>query len=387
MNIYATNRSLRAWTHLPGRERSRSLAATYFAPAKQAPAGDAPDNEYKKKGIQAIISAAELQEFGSHWQQFVAALPADKSRSIRATLQSRLLVNLSGSVLENAGISLEHVCGVPIIPGSAVKGAARHYAIALMQECDEAQKEELLATFIDIFGCVQADFEPESDLALAVDSTLLHELGELYGKRKGQVCFLQAVPQQSIPLCADVLTPHHKKYMSGNNPDPTDDEDPEPGFFPAVECSKESVYSFALYTPTKPELLDTAEKWLTQALSLFGIGAKGAAGYGYFSVEDKSLQNFTPEQQEAILFIAKKEKLHDMFSKFHKEKDKKPMIFWALLRAISLPEEDPTCRLKDFREFLDKNVTDKKEDKARKKALEAMLQMAQEHHINLPYIP
>lgn len=389
MNIYATQKAKEVWNDsLRSRERARTLAATWFAPSALAPTGleSDRDGEYKKRAIDAIVSAAELKEYPGHWQQLIAQLPADNCRKIDATLQTRLLVNLSGSILENAGISLEYCCGVPVIPGSAVKGAARRYAIALMQESDEARKEELLDLFINIFGCAEVDFEKGSDLALAIDAGLLTEMGELYGKRRGQVCFLQAVPKEGVQLCADVLTPHHKAYMEGKIEEATDDEEPSPSYFPAVEPGKKAIYSFVLYAPGHPELLDTAEEWLSKAIALFGIGAKGAAGYGYFSVPDKALQEYSEEQNEAIRFISEKKKLTDMLKTFAKGKDKEPLKHWALLRAIALPESDPKCRLQDFREYLTKETTDKKEIKARQKSLEAMQQMAASYNINLPDI-
>ena len=41
--------------------------------------------------------------------------------TFEATLGGRLLVNLAGGVVENAGISLDRCFGMPLIPGSAVK--------------------------------------------------------------------------------------------------------------------------------------------------------------------------------------------------------------------------------------------------------------------------
>lgn len=386
MNIYATKKAEEAWNSLRSRERARTLAATYFAPMALVNAFER-DSEYKKKAVNAIAGAAELESYYAHWQRFVDSLPAESCRQVQAVLQGRLLVNLSGSILEGAGLSLEHVCGVPVIPGSAVKGAARRYAIALLQECEPAQKESLLESFISIFGCVEQDFEAGSDLALVLEPALLRELGELYGKRRGCVSFLQAVPGNPVRICADVLTPHHQKYMSGEKPEPADDEDPVPSFFPAVQGGADAAYTFALYALGHPELLDTAEEWLSQALALFGIGAKGAAGYGFFSIPDKALLGFTREQQQGIIYIRIKGKLRDMFAQFHKQKEKDLWNYWALLRAISLPESDSDCRLKDFREFLEKVPTEKKEMKARTKALEAMQLMAREYNFNLPLIP
>ncbi len=389
MNYSATYRAAKAWKDIGEKERARTLAATYFVGAKlnMADPYDEPDKEYKIKGVKAIVSATDVEEFCPHWQQFITTLPENKSRMVLATLQSRLLVNLTGSILENSGISLEHTCGVPVIPGSAVKGAARRYAIALLQECDDNRKEELIDTFIRIFGCSETDFEAGSDLALVLPRPRLEQLSNVYGKRCGQVCFMQAVPQRPVELCADVLTPHHGKYMSGKNPTPSDDEAPVPSYFPAVECRNNAAYTFTLYAPQQPELLDTAEEWLIGAITQFGIGAKTAAGYGVFAIEDKAMLEFTPEQQKAIKDIIIKKKIQDSFAKFHKDLKKEPTRCWALLRAISLPEEDPACRLKDFRDFLDKKISDKNEEKARKKALEAMFQMAQNYNINLPDIP
>lgn len=389
MNIYAIKHAKDEWEGLLKKERARTLAATYFAPSALAYTGHENDRdaEYKKKAINAIVLATDLQEYCDYWQKFSASFPPESCRIIDATLQTRLLVNLSGCILENAGLAMEHICGVPIIPGSAVKGAARRYAIALMQECDNAQKEELLDCFIQIFGCVEADFSPESDLSLAVDSAMLNDFAELYGKKiQGRVHFLQAVPKSSPALCADVLTPHHREYMEGKRDTPTDDEEPSPSYFPAVQGGNNTIYSFLLSAPGHSELLDTAEEWLTKAITLFGIGAKNAAGYGFFSVPDKALQGFSPEEQEAIRFITEKKKLDDMFKAFHKGKEKEPLRHWALLRAISLPGDDPCCRLNDFRDFLAKEPTEKVQIKAKKKALEAMREMAAAYNINLPDI-
>lgn len=380
MNIYATNPALEEWDSLRANERARTLAASYFAPSKIAPNGQ-KDNEYKKKGIAAIIQAAAEDSFYPQWQEFVNKLPQETSRCITATLQSRLLVNLSGGILENAGIALEHICGVPIIPGSAVKGAARRYAIALLQEAEEAQKEELMEKFISIFGCVEQDFEPNSDLALAVDSDTLRILEKSYGKRRGGVFFMQAVPQNGVKLCADVLTPHHKQYMEGKEKDPVDSEDPEPSYFPAVTADKSSVFTFTLYAPQHPALLDTAEEWLTQAITLFGVGAKGAAGYGYFSVRDKSLQGFSPEQQQGLEFVIPKKSVDDMLKKFEKESKKKPWNYWALLYTICLPESDPRSRMKVYLDFLRKDNKSSQE----KKAITAMQEMAAAHNLKLPH--
>lgn len=390
MNIYATTQALRAWNGLPETARARTLAATYFAPAKHFPDREGEDSGYKKKGVDAIAAAACEKGFCKQWDGFARSFPEAQTRHVTATLQSRLLLNLSGSILENAGLAMEHVCGVPVIPGSAVKGAARRYAIALLaQTGDSAQKESLLRRIIDIFGCIEDDFvkreEKEGDLWQAAPDEAARLQGE-YGSRVGKVCFLQAVPAEAPALCADVLTPHHMKYMANPKQQPADDEEPVPSFFPAVDCKPNTVYGFTLYSPAHPELLDTAEEWLTQAVTLMGLGAKGAAGYGYFSVMDKALEQFSQEQRDAIAFIANKKKVDEIFKEFHKQAEKKELQCWALLRAVCLDAADPACRKRDYADFMHRQPTEKKEAKAWEKAKEAVRLLAEKYNLNLPEV-
>jgi CRISPR/Cas system CMR subunit Cmr6 (Cas7 group RAMP superfamily) len=59
---------------------------------------------------------------------------------IHAQLQSRLMVNMAGGVMENAGLCLDRF-GLPYVPGSAVKGCARRAALAALHEwCETGQK-------------------------------------------------------------------------------------------------------------------------------------------------------------------------------------------------------------------------------------------------------
>lgn len=74
-------------------------------------------------------------------------------------LQSRLIVNLAGGVMENAGLCIDRF-GVPYIPGSAVKGCARRMAIQLLLESPSDQKAELLKNIALIFGWGDTDWKP-----------------------------------------------------------------------------------------------------------------------------------------------------------------------------------------------------------------------------------
>jgi len=100
---------------------------------------------------------------------------------LHARLMSRLMVNMAGGVMENAGLSLDRY-GLPIIPGSAVKGCARRMALqalndwvaagtdrpALDDACapcceDFTTPAEMLAAIARIFGWVEQDWKIERD--------------------------------------------------------------------------------------------------------------------------------------------------------------------------------------------------------------------------------
>lgn len=383
MNIYATKAAFLAWDSLPEGQRARTLAATYFVPQKLGDDG-AEDNSYKLNAVNNIAAAQAEKAFCSQWQQFLGSLPAEHSRSLTATPQSRLLVNLSGSVLENAGLAMEYICGVPVIPGSAVKGAARRYATALIQETeDPAARRELLTLYLAVFGCVTADYAADGELQQLLRAEEIAAFPAC--NRRGAVYFLQAVPQSLPTVTCEVQTPHHAEYMASTDPKAkaTDDESPVPLFFPAVEAGRVS-YSFALTAPGHPELLDTAEEWLTQALTLFGIGAKGTSGFGLFTVQDQKFNALPPELAEALLVIREKTNLRDLFKDFADNREKKPQLCAALLFALCEPAEE--VHEKVLATYRDWQLTalDKKGLKRREKALQAMQQLAAECNYTLP---
>src|SRR5208282_3126445 len=96
-----------------------------------------------------------------------------------AQLQSRLMVNMAGGVMENAGLCLDRF-GLPYIPGSAVKGCARRMAIQRLIEVElPSVKSDLLIQIALAFGWGEQDWSSEktdgrfkSDFAYAAGSDL-----------------------------------------------------------------------------------------------------------------------------------------------------------------------------------------------------------------------
>ncbi len=254
---------------------------------------------------------------------------------LHARLMDRLLLNMAGGVMENAGLCLDRY-GLPFIPGSAVKGCARRMALQALHDWVEAGTARpapgdigtpccegfttpapMLAAICHVFGWVSSDWAAQSDLAwacmqnaqlLAAAHALLPK-GESFG---GSVAFLSAHPNTDPELDLDVLTPHHTKYYKGELPTATDTEDPVPVFFPAVKSQRpDDYFSFPLLqlrrnAPMAAELgtsfndpVKHARTWLSHGLTIFGLGAKTNAGYGWFEIIEQAAVEAAKSRQVA----------------------------------------------------------------------------------------
>ena len=207
-----------------------------------------------------------------------------------AKLRSRLIVNQTGGILENAGICLHPHFGAPYIPGSALKGIARHAAWCEWKaETDESRKKDLAERIAETFGCpTQAD-DLDSELEKAGCS-----------KQSGSVVFMAAYPcdknGEATPatLAVDILTPH------GRN----DWTDPVPNPFLVVE--KGTSFKFAV-GPAKfdgAKHIDDAIQWLKKGLTGGGGGAKTSAGYGVFTIQGEHVSITTATKSYPLRLVS-----------------------------------------------------------------------------------
>jgi hypothetical protein len=96
---------------------------------------------------------------------------------------------------------------------------------------------------------------------------------------------LEVPPLGKLEL--DVVTCHHREYYAGNLPNATDTEEPVPVVFPAVAPGHVFAFALAPLRGADAQLVQHARNWLATGLSVFGIGAKTAAGYGWFDCSEK----------------------------------------------------------------------------------------------------
>ena len=220
------------------------------------------EKDRKRDNLDIAVAAARnasvtglAREWLNRRQAWLAATEKlGLSHRFRASTEWRLAIGLASAGPLETGIRLHHLYGVPVLPGSGLKGLA---------------------------------------LAAARDWLEVHEreYGAVFGTRDaaGLVDVLDAAP---IPrdgrnfLEVDVMNPHYPRWYRGEpSVPPSDDQSPVPVFFLTVPLGTE--FEFALLcrrrTDEARHALGRAVEWLRVGLTEMGAGAKTAAGYGYFT--------------------------------------------------------------------------------------------------------
>jgi CRISPR type III-B/RAMP module RAMP protein Cmr6 len=205
------------------------------------------------------------------------------------------------SVLENVGLYCERITGLPVIPGSAVKGLISTWA------CWDANSNRIYNPALD--GTV--DLERRRALFDTPAKAVLGDNSDTGSSEGGQIIFLGAFPAKPPQLGLDIVTPHVDAAGHDRNPVPNPFLAIEPGVpwkFLMLVCQRG-------VTRPAAHLLDTAAAWLTDALAQLGLGAKTAAGYGRFvspegfkagiQVPARPEMALTPAQQAAAAAMAR----------------------------------------------------------------------------------
>lgn len=239
--------------------------------------GEGGNPEEKRAILQAAINAAVNEEvhalYGAAFQRWSASLPTDPAPVDLQTV-GRLIVGLGSENVLETGIRLHHTYGMPILPGSALKGLAAHYCDQVWGPTDKRFKQptkfedEAYRKFLAGKGP-----KPEDNF---------HRL--LFGTTddSGCITFHDAwlTPVSPEPLKLDVITPHHPQWLDGSVA-PTDFNSPTP--VPFLSVAGRFHVAVSWHGPPS----DKAKNWTELALSLlcnalkdWGIGGKTTSGYG-----------------------------------------------------------------------------------------------------------
>jgi len=181
----------------------------------------------------------------------------------------RLIIGLGSESVYETSMTLHHIYGIPYIPAQSIKGVVRSWIIMEKYDSeDEALKD--INGFVRIFG----------------DQ-----------KNQGKVLFFDAFPIKKPTIKPDIMNPHYGPYYSEGKP-PADYYNPIPIPFLTVE---DAAFQFFIGIKKKDNIkidngkfigekpLEIVKKYLIEALSEHGIGAKTAVGYG-------SMQTLLPKR-------------------------------------------------------------------------------------------
>jgi len=262
-------------------------------------------NDRDQMNLEAIHSAVQIRPEApdakrlrrEHSERFIRLATRSLGENaiiFCARLRSRLAINLSDGIIENGGIALDRLFGLPYIPGSAVKGNARHAALAEIDNASEAERPELLKRFVSVFGAVASEWDNRKSIG--------SRNGDPKERRdqKGGVSFLAAYPaNEKVALNVDLTNVHTPDYYVGRNagnPNQLANERLRPNYFPVVEPGAAFSFVIALNTiglqaENPQQILSDAKRWLEEALTVHGIGAKTGAGYGWFEIAPEILES------------------------------------------------------------------------------------------------
>jgi CRISPR type III-B/RAMP module RAMP protein Cmr6 len=219
-------------------------------------AGDNGNPEEKRSVLQAAIRAAADDDvralYKSAFDRWSASLPVDPP-AIDLAVAGRLIVGLGSESVLGTGIRLHQAYGLPLIPGSALKGLSAHYCHQVWGPTDE--------NFRRGGPCHRVLFGAKGD--------------------SGCIAYHDAwLTPDSRPLVLDVMTPHHPGWLDGSVP-PTDFDSPAPTPFLSVTGIFRVAVSWCGPGSEKAKSwAELALGLLCDALKDWGIGGRTSSGYG-----------------------------------------------------------------------------------------------------------
>jgi len=257
------------------------LAYEVWAPF-DAKEGKIPDED-RPKWLTAIADRSPSPDYAKAFARWKESFSAPGDVPVEVEAASRLLVGHGLGSATDVGLTLHRTWGVPVIPGSALKGLLAHWVAAVLgPDPGEDASDRLPFAGVDWKGrrIVHGPGEvyralfgaPEADEAVS---------GRPATAQRGLVVFHDALWVPSTPserpLAVDVLTVHQKRYYdsTGESP-PVDWDDPNPVSFLSVRPG--ARFLLALSGPI--EWTGLAKTLLLEALADWGVGGKTAAGYG-----------------------------------------------------------------------------------------------------------
>ncbi|MDT8380198.1 MAG: type III-B CRISPR module RAMP protein Cmr6 [Desulfotignum sp.] len=221
---------------------------------------------------------------------------------ISARSATHLLTGIGESTPTEVGMVFHRNMGIPYMPASSLKGAIRYaYCINFAQ----ANPEKVSKGMIE-----------ESDVP---------GLRELFGSSdakkafRGGFAFMDCCADQVPTLKKDIMNPHFGKYYQNSHErGPEEIESPVPIKFLVVEKGLTYRFRGFFLNPEARKFEELLIQAIKTALTVLGIGAKTAVGYGRFDNIEvttdsiiKSIRDKKRLEQECRIMAAQEKKKAD----------------------------------------------------------------------------
>jgi len=262
--------------------------------------GNVLKNKVGEEGIKITRDALDVYgNFFKLYLKMVKKLAKIEDNVFTMKTVSRLVVGLGDESVYETSVRLLRNYGVPYIPGTALKGIARAYALEKLADEKLNDLKDIFETndFSEIVGKLDKALSNEGKLEngekLEIKATFgknklevsFQDLVEIFGttEKSGKVVFFDALPVPNgnldEPLEFDIMNPHYGPYYQ-NGKAPGDWHDPRPVIFLVVRPGIE--FKFAVAPLGNEELARKTRAILEEALKNHGVGAKTSLGYGRF---------------------------------------------------------------------------------------------------------
>lgn len=192
-----------------------------------------------------------IQMFGN--RGYSEVLTGDgKGIYVRSRRNSRLIVGLGEPSVKETGLCVDFLYGMPILPGTAIKGVFRHF-------CEDKLEAGT----------------PERE---RIENWFGNE------KHEGELIFLDSIPEK-YSIVEDVISNHYQSYYQGENNYPTE-EKPNLVSYKSVRVDRMRIVILIKTDPTRDEKAQVYNLF-QECLKECSFGARGSVGYGYLQEERK----------------------------------------------------------------------------------------------------
>jgi CRISPR-associated protein Cmr6 len=269
----------------------------------------------------------------------------ERFRRVTLATDGRLLLHLGrASVLENVGLYCDRTTGLPLIPGTALKGVLSTWG------CWEANLNERTG-----FNTGDAFLPTRSQFASGLASRVFGDDTRSGSRDSGEIIFVGGFPAEphKLPrLELDIVTPHPDNGRGRILPNVF------------LAFGTESLWHLAFFARPGAEdpklLLRKTEEWLLAALTTTGLGAKTAAGYGRFrplnreeqrriDQHDKARRDALQKDRDEVARRAKRDKLPPEERAFAEYAASQKDWIAAAREIASRPEQERQWILRHFR--------------------------------------